>query len=50
MEIIAKLGNPNKEYYNGNKQFLNYFELGLDIMLDHSDHTVSKIILHTNNT
>ena len=50
VEVIQKLGNPNKEYYSNKKLFLNYLELGLDIMIDHLDYSVKKLILHANNT
>jgi hypothetical protein len=31
LDVIRILGNPNKEYLNGDSLFLNYLELGLDI-------------------
>ena len=42
------LGNPNKEYYHDNSLFLNYLELGVDIMLSGVDFLIKKFILHTN--
>lgn len=50
MEVLQRLGNPNKEYYSGSKLFLNYLELGLDILIENVDWTVKKFILHANNT
>lgn len=47
MEVIRQLGNPNKHYYKDDSLFLNYLELGFDIMLG-TDYLVKKIILHTN--
>ena len=49
-EVIQRLGNPNKEYYSGNKLFLNYLELGLDLMFDNRDFSVKKLIMHANST
>ena len=36
MEVLDTLGNPNKEYHKvqTNCVFLNYFELGLDVMIE----------------
>ena len=31
--VLDVLGNPNKEYHKGEQIFLNYFELGLDVMI-----------------
>ena len=31
--VLERLGNPNKEYHKGEQIFLNYFELGLDVMV-----------------
>ena len=47
--VLDKLGNPNKEYHKGEQIFLNYFELGLDVMISAQDNTVTKLILHANN-
>ena len=33
-EVLEKLGNPNKEYHKGDRLFLNYFELGIDIQIE----------------
>lgn len=49
-EVIQKLGNPNKEYFKDSQLFLNYLELGLDILFEHSHNSVQKFILHTNQT
>ena len=49
IEVLEKLGNPNKEYVKNDKQFLNYLELGIDILIDNVDNSVKKLILHTNN-
>ena len=48
MDILRILGNPNKEYYKGNALFLNYLDLGVDVMLTGEDYRVKKFILHTN--
>jgi len=48
IEVLEKLGNPNKEYVKNDKQFLNYLELGIDILIDNVDNSVKKLILHTN--
>lgn len=47
MDVLRNMGNPNKDYYHEDSLFLNYLELGLDIMIG-SDYLVKKIILHTN--
>lgn len=47
MDILRILGNPNKEYYQDENLFLNYIELGFDIMIA-TDNRVAKFILHTN--
>lgn len=47
MDVLRMIGNPNKEYYRGEQLFLNYLELGLDIMIG-VDYVVKKFILHTN--
>ena len=49
MDVLRILGNPNKEYYKagGESLYLNYLELGIDIMIS-SDYRVGKFILHTN--
>lgn len=46
-DVLEKLGNPNKEYHKTDRHFLNYFELGLDVVI--VDSNVSKLILHANN-
>jgi hypothetical protein len=33
LDVLRILGNPNKEYFKENSQFLNYLEIGLDIMI-----------------
>jgi len=38
--------NPNIETSD---MFLNYYNLGIDILIDSSSHKVKKIILHSNN-
>ena len=43
------LGNPNKHFYRNDALFLNYLELGFDLMISPTDYTVKKFILHTNN-
>ena len=50
-EILDKLGPPNKEYHcvASNCLFLNYFELGVDILIETQDYSLKKIILHSNN-
>ena len=45
--MLRIIGNPNKEYYKDGSLFLNYLELGLDIMIG-ADYFVKKIIMHTN--
>ena len=47
MDVLRLLGNPNKEYYKDDCMFMNYLELGFDLMIS-SDYIVKKIILHTN--
>lgn len=47
MDILRLLGNPNKEYHKEDCVFLNYLELGVDLMIG-ADYTLKKIILHTN--
>ena len=47
-EVLEKLGNPNKEYYKGSSLFLNYFELGIDVMIENKDFSVKKIIIYSN--
>ena len=49
-EVLEKFGNPNKQYFSKDKLFLNYLELGLDILICPNDFSVKKIIVHTNNT
>jgi hypothetical protein len=50
-EVLDKLGPPNKEYHKIAQHclFLNYFELGLDILIETQDFSVKKLILHANN-
>lgn len=48
MDVLRILGNPNKEYYKDDSLFLNYLELGIDIMIG-IDYRVTKFILQTNN-
>ena len=45
--VLEVLGNPNKEYHNNQSLFLNYLELGIDVMI--KDELVHKIILHSND-
>ena len=33
MDVLRILGNPNKEYYHEDGLFLNYLELGFDVMV-----------------
>ena len=40
IEVLERLGNPNKEYIKNEKQFLNYLELGIDILIDNVDNSV----------
>ena len=47
MDVLRLLGNPNKEFYKDEGLFLNYLELGIDMMIG-KDYTLKKIILHTN--
>ena len=47
MDVIRQLGNPNKHYYKEDTLFLNYLELGMDIVIG-CDYLVKKFILHTN--
>lgn len=47
MDVLRLLGNPNKEHYNNGNLFLNYLELGIDIMVG-ADYFTKKIILHSN--
>ena len=47
MDVLKLLGNPNKEFYKEDGLFLNYLELGIDIMIS-KDFLVKKFILHTN--
>lgn len=48
MSVLQTLGNPNKEYYKAQKLFLNYLELGIDIMFEHQELVVTKLIIHLN--
>jgi hypothetical protein len=48
MDVLRILGNPNKEYYKEDSLFLNYLELGMDILIG-PHYRVTKIILHTNH-
>lgn len=47
MDVLRILGNPNKEFFKGDSLFLNYLDLGLDVMIA-NDFKVAKFILHTN--
>jgi hypothetical protein len=47
MDVLRMLGNPNKEFYREENLFLNYLELGFDVMVG-PDYLVTKFILHTN--
>ena len=49
MAVLETLGNPNKEYHRGQLLFLNYIELGVDIAIETTGHTVYKFVLHTNS-
>jgi len=40
IEVLERLGNPNKEYVKNDKQFLNYLELGIDVLIDNVDNSV----------
>lgn len=48
MDVLRLMGNPSKEYHSGGNLFLNYLDLGLDLMIT-ADYTLKKIILHTNH-
>jgi hypothetical protein len=37
MDVLRILGNPNKEFYHEGNLFLNYLELGIDLMIS-PDH------------
>ena len=47
--MLEKLGNPNKEFHKGSALYLNYFELGIDVMIENQDFSVKKIIVHSND-
>lgn len=47
MDVLRLLGNPSKEYHHDGSLFLNYLDLGIDLMIN-SEFTLRKIILHTN--
>ena len=47
MDVLRILGNPNKEYYKADTLYLNFLEIGIDVVMG-SDYRVSKLILHTN--
>lgn len=47
MDVLRLLGNPNKEYYHEGNLFLNYLDLGINIMVG-ADYFTKKLILHTN--
>ncbi len=47
--MLERLGNPNKEYHRGSVLYLNYFELGIDLMIENQDFSVKKIIIHAND-
>jgi len=34
IELLDKFGNPNKEYHQGEHLVLNFFELGMDVIID----------------
>lgn len=50
-EVLDTLGTPNKEYHKvgQNCLFLNYFELGIDVMIETQDYSVKKLVVHCNN-
>ena len=50
LSVLQSVGNPNKEYYRGKSLFLNYFELGFDVMFESADFTVKKIIIHLSHS
>lgn len=47
MDVLRILGNPNKEYHKEGKLYLNYLEIGMDIVIS-LDNKVEKIVMHTN--
>ena len=51
IDVLATLGNPNKDYRDKETSmiFLNYLELGLDLGFSNGGDTLEKIILHTNH-
>ena len=49
VNVLEKLGNPNKEYHKGGYLYLNYFELGLDIVIENKDYSVKKMVVCANN-
>lgn len=48
MSVLQTLGNPHKEYFKAQKLFLNYLELGIDVMFEHQELVVTKIVVHLN--
>jgi hypothetical protein len=48
LDVLRILGNPNKEFYKDTNLYLNYLELGMDLMINSQDHTLAKIIMHSN--
>lgn len=50
LSVLQSFGNPNKEYYRGKALFLNYLELGIDVMFESGDFTVKKLIIHLSNS
>ena len=48
LDVLRILGNPNKEFYKDNNLYLNYLELGMDLMISSQDYTLAKIIMHSN--
>jgi len=49
IDALQILGNPNKEFYKREVVVLNYFNRGFDLVVDHKNSIVQKIILHTNS-
>lgn len=49
MSVLQSLGNPSKEFYEGEKHFLHYLELGLDVIFEPQKNQVKKMVLHLND-
>lgn len=49
IDVLAALGNPNKDFRDDSMIFLNYLELGMDLGFNDYGDKLEKIVLHTNH-